>query len=166
MSLAEILNEALMDEIKARDTYRKIIDTYGPMRPFANIVEAEQRHIEMLLPLFERYGIPVPEARDPARIPVPGSLLEACEAVIRAEIDKVAMYDRLMAETELADIGVVLLRLQAASRDHHLPALRRCVQRGGAAGVGSVPGVGGGGPGRGYGGRPGRRFGAGRGGSQ
>ena len=62
-----------MDEIKARDTYRKIIDTYGPVRPFANIVEAEQRHSEMLLPLFERYGIAAPEARDPARIPVPGS---------------------------------------------------------------------------------------------
>jgi rubrerythrin len=164
MSLVEILNEALMDEIEARDTYRKIIDTYGPARPFANIVEAEQRHIEMLLPLFERYGIPVPEAPDPARIPVPGSLLETCGAAVRAEIDNVTVYDRLLAETELADVRVVLLRLQAASRDHHLPAFRRCVESGGAAGVGTVAGGGGRGSGRGCGGGRGRGFGASRGG--
>jgi len=162
MSLAEILNEALTDEIKARDTYRKIIDAYGPVRPFANIVEAEQRHIEMLLPLLERYGIPVPKARDPAHIPVPGSLLEACEAAVRAEIDNVAMYDRLIAETEFADVRVVLHRLQAASRDHHLPAFRRCFERG----AGPVPDGRGRGPGRGHSGRRGRGFGAGRGGSQ
>jgi rubrerythrin len=167
MSLAEILKEALMDEIKARDTYRRIIDTYGPVRPFANIVEAEQRHIEMLLPLFERYGIAVPEARDPARISVPGSLLEACQAAVRAEINNMAMYDRLMAETELVDVRAVLLRLQAASRDHHLPSFQRCVERGGAAGTGPGPGGGRGrGPGRGYGDGRGRGFGAGRGGSQ
>jgi hypothetical protein len=163
MSLAEILREALMDEIKARDTYRTIIDTYGPVRPFANIVEAEQHHIDMVLPLFGRYGIPVPEVPDPARIAVPGTLLEACRAAVRAEIDNAAMYDRLLAETELEDVRAVLLRLQAASRDHHLPAFRRCVERGGAAGIGSGPGGGRGrGPGRGSGGRHGHGFGVGR----
>lgn len=48
--LVHILNEALLDEYKARDTYRKVIDSFGAVRPFVNIVEAEQRHIEALLP--------------------------------------------------------------------------------------------------------------------
>jgi hypothetical protein len=58
--LAKILNQALDDEYKARDTYRKIVDTFGPVRPFINIVEAEQQHIELLLPLYEKYGLPIP----------------------------------------------------------------------------------------------------------
>ena len=60
MSLAHILNQALMDEFKAPERYRKIIDTYGPLRLFVNIVEAEQRHVDSLLLPYERYGIAVP----------------------------------------------------------------------------------------------------------
>ena len=41
VTLEEVLEEALLDEYKARDTYRKIIDTFGAVRPFVNIVEAE-----------------------------------------------------------------------------------------------------------------------------
>lgn len=47
-ALAELLKEAILDEYKARDTYQKIIDKFGPVRPFINIVEAEQSHIEIL----------------------------------------------------------------------------------------------------------------------
>jgi hypothetical protein len=79
ITLAEILNEALMDEYKARDTYAKIIDTFGPVRPFINIVEAEQRHIELLLPLYDKYAIPLPVEPDPKRMSVPESLLDACQ---------------------------------------------------------------------------------------
>ena len=38
VTLEEVLEEALLDEYKARDTYRKIIDTFGAVRPFVNIV--------------------------------------------------------------------------------------------------------------------------------
>ena len=39
-TLAGIVDEALMDEYKARNSYQKIIETFGPVRPFINIVEA------------------------------------------------------------------------------------------------------------------------------
>ena len=93
-ALAELLNEALLDEYKARDTYQKIIDTFGPVRPFINIVEAEQTHIEFLLPLYEKYAIPLPPEPDPERITAPDSLLKACEMGIEAEMANIAMYDR------------------------------------------------------------------------
>ena len=135
-ALSEILNEALMDEYKARDTYQRIIDTFGPVRPFINIVEAEQTHIELLLPLYEQYAVPLPATPDPARISVPDNLLEACRLGVKAERANIAMYDRLLAATDLPDVVEVLQRLQAASRDHHLPAFERCVARGGSAGAG------------------------------
>jgi hypothetical protein len=147
MTLNEVLSEALMDEYKARDTYRAVIDAFGPVRPFVHIVEAEQRHIDALLPLFAKYRIPVPTAPDPSRIVLPQSLLEACREGVAAEIDNLTMYDRLLAATREADVRLVLERLQAASRDRHLPAFERCVERGGTSGGG------GGGGGRGHGGR-------------
>ncbi len=134
--LGEILDAALLDEYLARDTYRKIIEAFGPVRPFVNIVEAEQRHIDALLPLYEKYHIPLPTIPDPASIPLPGSLLEACETGVSAELENIDLYDRLIAATDLPDVRAVLQRLQAASRDHHLPAFRRCVERGGVVGPG------------------------------
>ncbi len=134
--LADALNAALMDEYKARDTYRKIIERFGEVRPFSNIVEAEQTHIDLLLPLYAAHHIPVPPAPDPARIEAPASLLEACQTGVAAEIENVALYDRLLAMVSEPDVIEVFQRLQAASRDHHLPAFQRCVQRGGQPGRG------------------------------
>lgn len=58
----EALHEAPEDKYKARATYRKVIDTFGPVRPFVNIVEAEERHARALLGQFARLGVepPVP----------------------------------------------------------------------------------------------------------
>ncbi len=132
--LKEILDEALLDEIKARDTYRGIIEAFGPVRPFINIVEAEQRHMDALLSLYERHGIPLPAFPDPDDVELPGGIEEACGTGVAAELDNIALYDRLVAATDLPDVRSVLQRLQAASRDHHLPAFQHCVERGGSGG--------------------------------
>lgn len=54
------LDEALDDEYRARATCRAVIDRFGPARPFVNIVESEQRHIEALVRQYQRLGWPVP----------------------------------------------------------------------------------------------------------
>ncbi|WP_202901145.1 ferritin family protein [Methylocaldum szegediense] len=41
-----------------RTAYRKIIEKFGPISPFINIVEAEERHVAALLSLFDRCGLP------------------------------------------------------------------------------------------------------------
>lgn len=132
--LADVLNEALRDEYKARDTYQKIIETFGPVRPFVNIMEAERAHIQLLLPLYEKFGIPLPPEPDPNRVVVPDSLLAACQLGVEAEVANLAMYDRLIAMADLPEVVEVLTRLQEASRDHHLPAFRRCVEKRGKPG--------------------------------
>ena len=57
------LRETLDDEYKARATYRKVIEAYGAVRPFVNIVEAEDRHAKALLALFDRFGVEPPSDR-------------------------------------------------------------------------------------------------------
>ncbi len=129
-TLQQILTEALEDEYKARAMYRKVIEKFGPERPFANIVEAEGRHISVLIPLFEKYDIPIPEDHWSSRLQAPDTLLEACQAGVDAEIENMTMYERLLAATEEPDVAHVLSRLQAASRDNHLPAFQRCLEGG------------------------------------
>ena len=59
--LEQALIEALDDEYKACASYAHIISTFGEIRPFINIMEAEKRHIQALLPLFRKYGFSIPE---------------------------------------------------------------------------------------------------------
>lgn len=122
------LVEALEDEYKAIATYRAVIDRFGAVRPFPNLLAAEQRHAEALERLCERHGVEPP--RPAARASAPASLLEACRAGVLAEIENAALYDRLIAQTSgHPDVQRVFLRLQAASRERHLVAFRRCVER-------------------------------------
>jgi hypothetical protein len=126
----QVLFEALDDEYKAFSTYDQVIKDFGPIRPFINIREAEGRHIAALLGLFERYHIPVPDNPWPGNVPRYASMKEACQAGIEAEIANGEMYDRLIHITRREDILTVLENLQTASQQRHLPAFRRCAERG------------------------------------
>ncbi len=129
-----ILREAIEDEYKARAIYRLVIQKFGEVRPFVNIIEAENRHIQALLPLFNVHNIPVPEDDWESRLTAPASVLDACKVGVAAEIENAAMYDRLLeASRQYPDVQVVLRQLQRASRENHLPAFQRCVARGGEA---------------------------------
>ena len=122
------LIEALEDEYKAIATYRGVIERFGAVRPFVNLIASEQRHAEALERLCARYDAELPQPSP--RVDPPGSLLEACRAGVVAEVENAALYDRLIAQTAgHPDVQRVFRRLQAASRDRHLVAFRRCVER-------------------------------------
>lgn len=92
-----------------------------------NIIEAEKQHQSFLLPLFEKYGLPVPKNElDPAQITVPETLVEACKKGITAENENIALYEEFFEVVKEPDIREVFTRLQSASRDNHLPAFTRC----------------------------------------
>jgi hypothetical protein len=133
--------EALDDEYKARALYRLVIKTFGPVRPFINIVEAEDTHARVLEALCVRYKIPLPPDDWEAKLQPPSSVLEACRAGVEGEVKNIAMYDRFLQETDLPDVRIIFQRLQARSREAHLPAFERCVARGGEIGRGPGPGA-------------------------
>ncbi|RPH81867.1 MAG: DUF2202 domain-containing protein [Nitrospiraceae bacterium] len=133
--------EALNDEYKARAFYRLVIKTFGPVRPFINIVKAEDTHARALERLCGRYGIPLPADEWQTKLQPPPSVLEACRAGVEGEIENIAMYDRFLRETDIPGVRALFERLKARSREAHLPAFERCVARGGEAGGGSGPGA-------------------------
>ncbi len=127
--MIEALAEALEDEYKARAAYRKVIERFGPVRPFTNIVEAEDRHVDALLGQFRRLGeVPPPDTWG-SRAKAPDTLAQACANAVQAEIENDAMYSRLLDQITDAQARSVMLRLQEASRSQHLPAFQRCLER-------------------------------------
>ena len=136
------LDEALDDEYKARATYRKVIEAFGQVRPFINIVESEGRHISALLSLYEAFVLTPPDDPWAGTINAPKTLADACRAAVEGEVENAAMYERLLADVDEPDVKRVLERLQAASRDNHLPAFERCLIREENSGGGSGPNAG------------------------
>lgn len=120
-----------------------MIADFGDEPPFSNIRDAEARHIDALVRLFHRYGLPVPSNPWPGKVERFADRQAACEAGVKAEIDNGEMYDRLLAASERPDILTVLRNLQEASQQRHLPAFQRCAARADvAAGVVAVAGGG------------------------
>lgn len=135
-ALQEALDEALDDEYKAMATYETAIAAFGPIRPFVNIVEAERRHANALLCLYETYGLEPHPNRWRGKIPRPTDVASACQAAVQAEVENAEMYDRLIASVTQEDVRAVFRALRAASQENHLSAFRRCVARGAGAGAG------------------------------
>jgi hypothetical protein len=131
-ALPQALAMALDDEYRARATYQAVIAYHGPVTPFSNIVQAEQRHIDALTPMFDRYGVPMPADRWAGNVVPAPSLQENCEAGVAGEIRNYQMYDQLLTQVYEPDVRAVFSNLRNASAYHHLPAFQACAQRYGA----------------------------------
>ena len=128
------LKKALDDEYKAYTTYQVVIEKFGDVRPFSNIIQAEMRHIEMLKDLMVKYRIPIaanPYLAGVNRPIAPSSLREACEVGIQAEIDNAGLYENqlLPMVADYDDIKFVFENLRDASQQRHLQAFQRCASR-------------------------------------
>lgn len=130
------IHVALDDEYRAAAFYAAVIEKFGDVRPFINIIDAERRHARRLERLLEAVGEPIPanpyetgESRPP---PVPATLAEACRVGAEAEIQNAALYDEdlIPAVDGFPAVESAMRDLRAASQDNHLPAFQRCLERG------------------------------------
>lgn len=134
LTLEQSLTAALEDEYHAEAFYAAVIDRFGAVRPFSNIIRSEQTHQAMLVDLMRGYGFEVPknEQLGSAAIAaaVPASLGEACAIGVKAEIDNRDLYaaNLLPAVAAYPDVTTVFERLSAASDQNHLPAFERCAR--------------------------------------
>jgi hypothetical protein len=127
-TLEQMLTYAIQDEYLARAEYRFIINEYGSVRPFSNIIQAEEQHINMLVPLFTTYGFAVPEDNAEEHIVVPKDLKEALETGVQAEIDNIGMYETFLNKSLPDDVRDVFERLKNAS-GNHLQAFKNALSR-------------------------------------
>jgi hypothetical protein len=121
------LIEAVEEEYRALATYEAIMDQFGTVQPFVSVARSEERHVESLVALFDRYGLDVPAVPE-FEVPEFDSLQDACAAGVQAEIADAALYDRLFEVVTAPDIVRVFTNLQNASLDNHLPAFEACAE--------------------------------------
>jgi hypothetical protein len=128
--LHQIVRIAIYDEYEAYETYKKVVEKFGVVQPFANIMQAEINHFEALSQIAQKYEVPLPINDFEGKIEAPASLLEAAEIGVASEIENIKMYDNLIAyAAKYPDLLDVMYRLQAASYNNHLPALRQSVAK-------------------------------------
>ena len=119
LTLEEMLNHAIQDEYLARAEYELIMKKYGSIRPFSNIIRAEQSHISWVSAMLEKYGFPVPKDTSQNHVVMPSSMKAALETGVQSEINNIAMYEKFLAQPNLPiDIRDLFLRLQRGSRNH------------------------------------------------
>lgn len=137
LDMEDMIILALEDEYLAKATYEVIIEQYGEVKPFINIVKAEQTHIDLLLPLFETYQITLPEDVNKDTLVIPATIEEALSIGVDAEIANIALYEAFL-ETDIPDdVRVVFEKLMAAS-ENHLEAFSKALN--GSLGQGHVDG--------------------------
>jgi hypothetical protein len=129
--LEQILSTAIQDEFHAEAVYAGVMEDFGTVTPFSNIIGAEVRHSTAIARLYEARGWSIPPSTwTPATVPHFATVGEACAVGVDAEIANVKVYDDLLAGTDLpADVVRVFTSNRAASLNNHLPAFERCSGR-------------------------------------
>lgn len=118
-SLEEMLTYAIQEEYLAQAEYLAILETYGSIRIFENIVLAEQAHIDLLVTLFEAYGFVVPENTAASQVVIPESITSAFATAVEAETVTIAMYEAFLANPDLSeDVKEAFTYLLNASINH------------------------------------------------
>lgn len=128
LTLPQMLTYAIQDEYLAQARYDDILQKFGYVRTFAQIKEAEMRHINALLPLFERYQVPLPEDISYVFVTTPETIKDAYAAAVQGEIDNITMYEKFLSYDLPPDMKTVFTQLRNASLNH-LAAFERGLTR-------------------------------------
>ncbi len=133
------------EEKLARDVYLKLYEKWG-IQTFANIANSEQRHMDAVKVLIDKYGIEDPISDDSIgvfkdaeftnlynELVTEGSGSETDALAVGAKIEDLDIYDLqdLISKTDNDDIKFVYERLKNGSYNH-LRAFSRLLERYGA----------------------------------
>ncbi len=118
LNLPQMLTYALQDEFLAQARYNNILYNFGYIRTFAQIQEAELRHISALLPLFEQYQVPTPEDISRMFVTTPETIKNAFAAGVQGEVENINMYNKFLSLILPPDVRTVFIQLKNASINH------------------------------------------------
>jgi len=127
-TLEEMLIYAIQDEQLAKAEYELIMKEYGVQRPFSNIIKAEEHHIELLRPLFEKYNFIFPQDNSSEYVVFPQDIKSALQTGIDAEIDNIEMYEIFLTKDIPDDVALVFEELKRGS-ENHLRAFQNSLNR-------------------------------------
>ncbi len=119
--LEEMLTVLINDEYKARAEYLALVEEFGSVSPFVQLINAETMHVEALSNLFIAYDLAIPSDNGADFAVVPDTLEEAYAIGVQAEIDNIALYENYLDLDLPIAVQTVFENLMNAS-EHHLAA--------------------------------------------
>ena len=112
-----------------------IMNEYGEQRPFSNIIRAEEYHIQLLIPLFEKYEIARPEDTSSEHVVLPTDIEAALQTGVEAEVANIEMYENFFTKDLPDDVAEIFAELKRGS-ENHLRAFKNGLERNGGYGQG------------------------------
>jgi len=122
-TITDMLRWAAEDEYLAHGEYVAIMKKFGTMRPYDNIMAAEEQHLSWLRTEYATRKLTFPSDGSAAYVIVPADLKAAAQAGVDAEISNIAMYKAFLARPELskpenASVKTLFEQLMRASENH------------------------------------------------
>lgn len=119
----QALNRALDEERMAKAIYKKVVEIFGNISPFPQIIKDEQCHVSRVANMLSKYGLPIPPDRWAGNVDFGfTSNQQACEVGAQAERDNAAFYDATLSQISHNDITSTFTMLRDVSLYRHLPA--------------------------------------------
>jgi len=116
--LEKMFTVLINDEYKARAEYVALVEEFGAVSPFTNLINAETSHIKALTRLFDAYGLDVPADNGSQFAVVPDTLEEAYAIGVQAEIDNIDLYEGYLDADLPTNVERVFTNLMNASENH------------------------------------------------
>lgn len=118
-SVAEMLTLAIEDEYSAKATYQALLVLFPQARIIENLLDAEQKHIDALVPLFATYNVTIPlESTIPLTVTY-GTIQEAAIDIVAKEVSNIEMYAHFLTQSDLpSDVEFLFTHLMNASIKH------------------------------------------------
>ena len=121
------LELGIQDEYRAEAIYQGVVNDFGSVVPFINILTAEQRHSVAIAQLYASRALAIPASQfSVGAVPHFASAHDACVAAAGAERDNISLYDHLLTLALPNDVHQVFTNNRRASIDNHLPAFIAC----------------------------------------
>jgi len=117
-SLKATLDILLMDEFKARAEYEAIVDEFGLVSPYTQLIQAETQHIQSLERIYDAFGFAIPADTGKDYVVLPTSLDASYQIGITAETNNIALYETYLLTDLPTSIERVFANLQRASENH------------------------------------------------
>lgn len=121
------LTRTLQGEYRTDAIYQGVLNDFGQIQLFVNVLGAEARHSAIVGQRFTVRGLAVPPSTSSvATVPHFATVTAACAAGAAAERDIVAKYDELLRADLPPDVRQAFTNIREASLLNHLPAFERC----------------------------------------
>ena len=124
----DALDSALRSKYRTCALYRMVLQAFGPVQPFKDLLKLEEKYRLVLNGLARRYAHTGPADEWEGRIAIPVSFVEACEEAIQLERENDRLYGALLERTADPALHRLLTRMRNVSQITHRPSFKEYLE--------------------------------------